>query len=93
MRFFLLAALLNQAAVAAPKQVAVFVALCDSATQGILPVPAKIGDDDKPGANLYRGCSDGFSGCFRASKAWKLQRKEVPEDKRIFDAPRLSARI
>lgn len=85
MRLILLAALLFQTAFAAPKKVAVFVALCDNATQGIVPVPAKIGDGNKPEANLYWGCSDGFSGCFRASKAWKLLRKEVPEDKRIFE--------
>lgn len=70
---------------AAPKKVGVFVALCDNATQGIIPVSAKIGDGNKPEDNLYWGCTDGFSGCFRASKAWKLQRKEVPEDKRIFE--------
>lgn len=85
MRAILLCLLLVQSAWSAPKKVAVFVALCDNATQGIVPVPAKIGDGDKPEANLYWGCSDGFSGCFRASKAWKLQRKEVPEDKRIFE--------
>ena len=70
---------------AAPKRVALFVALCDNATQGIIPVPARIGDGDKPAANLYWGCSDGFAGCFQSSKVWKLQRKEVPEDKRVFE--------
>lgn len=69
----------------APKRVALFVALCDNATQGIIPVPARIGDGDKPAANLYWGCSDGFAGCFQSSKAWKLQRKEVPDDPRIFE--------
>lgn len=49
----------------------VFVALCDNASQGIIPVPAKIGDGDKPDANLYWGCSDGAKSCFRASKSWK----------------------
>jgi hypothetical protein len=53
-RAILLALILFQAASAAPKKVAVFVALCDNATQGILPVPAKIGDGDKPDANLSR---------------------------------------
>ena len=85
MRVFILALLLIHAASAAPRKVAVFVALCDNATQGIVPVPAKIGDGDKPDANLYWGCTDGFSGCFKASKAWKLQKKETPEDKRIFE--------
>jgi hypothetical protein len=85
MRSILLCLLLVQSAWSAPKTVAVFVALCDNATQGIVPVPAKIGDGNKPEANLYWGCSDGFSGCFRASKVWKLQRKEIPEDKRILE--------
>lgn len=49
----------------------VYVALCDNASQGIIPVPAKIGDGDKPDANLYWGCSDGLKACFRASKSWK----------------------
>lgn len=85
MRGIILALLLVAPVWAAPKKVVVFVALCDNATQGIIPVPAKIGDGNKPDANLYWGCTDGFSGCFRASKAWKLQRKEVPQDERIFE--------
>ena len=85
MRGILHALLLVVPVWAAPKKVAVFVALCDNASQGIIPVPAKIGDGNKPDDNLYWGCTDGFSGCFHASKAWKLQKKEVPEDKRIFE--------
>jgi hypothetical protein len=85
MRWPFLALLLIHSAWAAPKKVAVFVALCDNATQGIVPVPARIGDGNKPEDNLYWGCTDGFSGCFRASKAWKLQKKEVVADKRIFE--------
>ncbi|MES2660609.1 MAG: hypothetical protein V4689_18430 [Verrucomicrobiota bacterium] len=85
MRGILFLLLTVAVACAAPKKVAVFVSLCDNATQGIVPVPAKIGDGNRPETNLYWGCSDGFAGCFRASKTWKLQRKEVPEDKRIFE--------
>ena len=85
MRWLILFLLSANPAFAAPKKVAVFVALCDNATQGIIPVPAKIGDGNKPAENLYWGCTDGFSGCFHASKVWKLQKKEVPEDKRIFE--------
>src|SRR6478609_3419638 len=85
MRVILLFLLTISITWAAPKKVAVFVALCDNATQGIAPVPAKIGDGNQPDANLYWGCTDGFAGCFRASKAWKLLRKEVPEDKRILE--------
>lgn len=72
-------------AAAAPKQVAVFVALCDNASQGIAPVPAKIGDGNKPADNLYWGCDDGIAACFGASKAWKLVRKETPGDPRILE--------
>jgi hypothetical protein len=49
----------------------VFVALCDNASQGIVPVPAKIGDGNKPDANLYWGCSEGVRSWFSASKKWK----------------------
>jgi hypothetical protein len=52
-------------------QVRVFVALCDNKTQGIQPVGAKIGDGDKPEANLYWGCDDGFYSVFKRSAAWK----------------------
>ena len=81
----IMALLLVHSAWAAPKRVAVFVALCDNASQGIQPVPKAIGDGDKPEANLYWGCTEGFGGCFRTSKAWKLKKKEIPDDKRIFE--------
>jgi hypothetical protein len=61
---------------AEPKRVALFVALCDNATQGIAPVPAKIGDGNIPAENLYWGCDDGFASCFKASKSWKLKTRE-----------------
>ncbi len=57
---------------AAPKQVRVFVALCDNKTQGIVPVGEKIGNGDDPGSNLYWGCSDGFGSFFRHSSRWKV---------------------
>ena len=60
------------AAYAAPKQVRVFVALCDNKTQGIVPVGAKIGNGDDPDSNLYWGCTDGFGAFFRKSKRWKV---------------------
>lgn len=49
----------------------VFVALADNANQSIAPVPAKIGDGDKPAENLYWGCSEGVKSWFSASKRWK----------------------
>jgi hypothetical protein len=61
---------------AAPKQVRVFVALCDNKTQGIVPVGEKIGNGDDPDTNLYWGCSDGFGSLFRRSERWKVIKSE-----------------
>ena len=63
-------------AVAAPRTVRVFVALCDNASQGIQPVPARIGDGDKPDDNLYWGCDEGFASVFRKAPGWKIDRRE-----------------
>jgi hypothetical protein len=84
-RYFVLALFFITAVQAVPKKVHLFVALCDNASQGIMPVPAKIGDGDKPAANLYWGCSDGVAGCFQGSKGWRLIRTEKPEDPRILE--------
>ena len=35
------------------------VALCDNLYQGIVPVPASIGNGDSPRTNLYWGCGYG----------------------------------
>lgn len=60
----------------APKEVRVFVALCDNKTQGIAPVGAKIGNGDDAEANLYWGCTDGFGSFFRRSGRWKVTDSE-----------------
>lgn len=67
------------------KKVKVFVALCDNATQGIAPVPAKIGDGNQPAQNLYWGCSDGLAAYFKASKSWKLQPSPATQDQKILE--------
>jgi hypothetical protein len=53
------------------KVIHVHVALCDNASQGIAPVPAKIGNGDDPANNLYWGCSDGSRPLFSKSPHWK----------------------
>ena len=53
------------------KVIHVYVALCDNESQGIAPVPAKIGDGDDPANNLYWGCSEGARPYFSKSKLWK----------------------
>jgi hypothetical protein len=54
------------------RTVRVFVALADNAHQGIVPVPAKLGDGDRPASNLYWGAAFGVKTFFRASGEWLL---------------------
>lgn len=70
MRFLILLLLLTPCA-AADRVVHIFVALCDNASQGIQPVPAKIGNGDDAANNLYWGCDDGVRTVFSRSKSWK----------------------
>jgi hypothetical protein len=51
--------------------VRVFVALADNAHQGIVPVPAALGNGDDPGRNLYWGAAYGVRTHFRKSAEWK----------------------
>lgn len=53
------------------KVIHVYVALCDNDSQGIAPVPAKIGNGNDPANNLYWGCTDGARSYFSKSKLWK----------------------
>ena len=54
-----------------PRVVHVFVALADNAHQGIVPVPAALGNGDDPGRNLYWGAAYGVRAYFRKSAEWK----------------------
>lgn len=54
------------------RTVHVFVALADNATQGIVPVPKKIGDGNDAENNLYWGCDEGLRSYFKKSADWKL---------------------
>lgn len=51
----------------------VYVALCDNANQGIIPVPEAIGKGDDPDRNLYWGSAEGFQGVFGKSAHWKKE--------------------
>lgn len=57
---------------ASVRTVHIFVALADNAHQGIVPVPAKLGDGDRPASNLYWGAAFGVKSYFRASAEWQL---------------------
>lgn len=60
------------------KTIHIFVALCDNKYQGIVPVPAKIGNGQDPNNNLYWGCGYGVRTYFKNSKEWKfLQSRKV----------------
>jgi hypothetical protein len=50
----------------------VMVALCDNKYQGIVPVPAKIGNGQDPANNLYWGCAFGIKTYFKKSSYWQL---------------------
>ncbi len=57
----------------------IFVALCDNRYQGIVPVPARIGNGQDPANNLYWGCAYGISTYFKRSRSWKLVRQYRPD--------------
>lgn len=61
--------LVNAASV---KVIHVFVALCDNKYQGIVPVPAKIGNGQDPANNLYWGCGYGVKTFFTSQGSWQL---------------------
>lgn len=54
------------------KTIHVMVALCDNTYQSIVPVPASIGNGQKPNDNLYWGCAFGVKTFFKKSSQWKL---------------------
>lgn len=79
----------------AQQRIHVVVALCDNQTQGIAPVPARIGDGDDPATNLYWGCSDGLWKYF--DKAWEWQQIESKKNQfwltEITDEPPILEQI
>jgi hypothetical protein len=54
------------------KTIHVFVALCDNEHQGIVPVPASLGNGEDPANNLYWGAMYGVRTFLRKSKDWTL---------------------
>lgn len=58
------------------KVIHILVALCDNKYQGIVPVPAKIGNGQDPQNNLYWGCGFGIKTYFKNSKEWKFLKLE-----------------
>lgn len=54
------------------KKIHVFVALCDNANQGIVPVPKSLGNGQNPRTNLYWGALYGVKTHFKRSKDWEF---------------------
>src|SRR5215831_7343493 len=54
-----------------PRVVHVFVALADNVHQGIVPVPAALGNGDDADRNLYWGAAFGVRALFRKSAEWQ----------------------
>jgi hypothetical protein len=77
MRAALLALLLTLPVLAAPLRVHVTVALCDNATQGIVPVPPAIGDGNDPRSNLYWGAMYGLKTWLKRD-GWKVEKAAAP---------------
>lgn len=63
----------------------VFVALCDNQYQGIVPVPAAIGNGQNPQQNLYWGASLGVKSFLKKQPHWKLVRTEKPDTGSILE--------
>jgi hypothetical protein len=57
-----------------PRTVHVFVALADNQHQGIVPVPARLGNGDDAEQNLYWGSAYGVKAFFARSAEWSLLR-------------------
>lgn len=68
------------------KTIHVFVALCDNQYQGIVPVPAKLGNGKDPKNNLYWGAAYGVKSYLRyKTEDWKLVESFKPENPYILD--------
>lgn len=70
---------------AAPRTVHVFVALADNQNQGIVPVPAALGNGRDPQRNLYWGATYGVKTFFKASKEWELVSSGRPSKAAILE--------
>jgi hypothetical protein len=75
-----------QKAESKPRTIHVFVALCDNANQGIVPVPASLGNGQDPANNLYWGAAYGVKTFFKKSTSdWTLFQTIKSGDPAILD--------
>jgi hypothetical protein len=64
----------------------VIVALCDNKYQGIVPVPAGIGNGQNPQTNLYWGAGYGVFNFFKKSADWILVRHDKTDRQKMGDS-------
>ncbi len=82
----ILAALsLATSASAEPRSIHVYVALCDNENQGIVPVPAQLGNGDDPARNLYWGAAFGVKTYFQRSREWTLLTRRIAPREPILE--------
>lgn len=55
----------------------VLVALCDNVNQGIVPVPARLGNGEDLQQNLYWGAAYGVKAFFKNSRDWRLVAQQL----------------
>jgi hypothetical protein len=90
MRFVLFALLLiiGLSSKAQIRTAHVYVALCDNEHQGIVPVPATLGNGKDPVTNLYWGAAYGVKSYFRTrAQSWEIV--DVPESNDPFILERM----
>jgi hypothetical protein len=63
----------------------VIVALCDNVNQGIVPVPAALGNGDDPARNLYWGARFGVKTHFNASREWRAASSTLNPSPKILE--------
>lgn len=85
MRLLLLFIIIGNITRAQTKTIHVLVALCDNKYQGIVPVPAKIGNGQDPANNLYWGCGYGVKTFFKKQPEWKLVKLILNPEDNIYE--------
>ena len=83
----------GDAAAGKPLVAHVVVALCDNEFQGIVPVPAHLGDGDSPRSNLYWGAMYGVRSYFRNQPGWKPVTVPSSKDPRVLDRVMFSREV
>ncbi len=86
LKILILFILLADCGWAQQKTIHVFVALCDNEFQGIVPVPASLGDGKNPKTNLYWGAAYGVKTYFKNKTSdWNLIAKQESSNPYILE--------